>query len=91
MSDAVLPTPRSSSGAPDGNKSDSSSFETDHDISLFTSSGSESKEETFSRSEPKGDGKQKRKRTRYVLETCRLLLLQNIAYSRNSTFSTSFK
>ena len=69
MSDAVLPPPRSSSGAPDGNKSDSSNFENDHDTSLLTSSGSESREYALIRSDSKGDGKQKRKRTRYVSGT----------------------
>jgi len=66
MSDAILPPPRSSSGAPDGHRSDSSTSEYDHDTSLVTSSGSESKDDLSNKSENKADAKQKRKRTRYV-------------------------
>ena len=69
MSDAILPPPRSSSGAPDGHRSDSSTFETDNDMALTTSSGSESKDDKSNKSENKADAKQKRKRTRYVLNT----------------------
>ena len=81
MSDVILPPPRSSSGAPDGNRSDSSTFETDHDTSLITSSGSESKEDPSNKSGSRSDAKQKRKRTRYVLGLCRPLHIKS--YSRN--------
>ncbi|KAG9247510.1 hypothetical protein BJ878DRAFT_171465 [Calycina marina] len=62
MSDAVLPH-RSTSAAPEGNALDSNIFENDQETRLYSSSGSESKEESSILAGSKADRKQKRKRT----------------------------
>lgn len=69
MSDATLPPPRSSSveaANSDGNRSDSSNAGIDYDTSLILSGDIEAKDEGV---EGRLDGKQKRKRTRYVRPT----------------------
>ncbi|KAH8603064.1 hypothetical protein B0O99DRAFT_588114 [Bisporella sp. PMI_857] len=62
MSDPVLPPPRSSSVS-DGDRSDSSNYEADTDISLNQPADSTSQQDDAARKGNRIDGKQKRKRT----------------------------
>jgi hypothetical protein len=69
MSDATLPSPRSTSlglAADTGSRSDSSSGEGEFATSLDQSTYSTVKGEVSGDSEGRPDNKQKRKRTRYV-------------------------